>query len=80
MAKKVLHTGKKSRSRQPDVLAEGRADQGTPSLTLSPPEAQTADTFPIVAVGASAGGLEALEVLFSSMPPEPGLAFVVIQH
>jgi two-component system, chemotaxis family, CheB/CheR fusion protein len=80
MAKKVLHTGKKSRSRQPDVLAEGRTDQGTPSLTLPPPEAQTADTFPIVAVGASAGGLEALEVLFSSMPPEPGLAFVVIQH
>jgi len=34
----------------------------------------------IVGVGASAGGLEALEGLFSSMPVETGLAFVVVQH
>ncbi len=34
----------------------------------------------IVAVGASAGGLDALERLFSSLPPDTGAAFVVIQH
>lgn len=34
----------------------------------------------LVAIGASAGGLEALKVFFSSMPPKPGVAFVVIQH
>jgi two-component system CheB/CheR fusion protein len=50
------------------------------SLTFSPPEAETADTFPIVALGASAGGLEALESFFSNMPAEPGVSFVVIQH
>ena len=33
-----------------------------------------------VAVGASAGGLEAIESFFSHMPPESGLGFVVIQH
>jgi two-component system CheB/CheR fusion protein len=33
-----------------------------------------------VALGASAGGLEALESFFSNMPSEPGLSFVVIQH
>ena len=36
--------------------------------------------FPIVGIGASAGGLEALEVFFKSMPRNPGMAFVVIQH
>ena len=36
--------------------------------------------FPIVALGASAGGLEALRVFFDNMPPDSGMAFVVIQH
>src|SRR5262247_224923 len=36
--------------------------------------------FPIVGVGASAGGVEALEYLFKAMPPEPGMAFVIITH
>ncbi|MBN2656168.1 MAG: PAS domain-containing protein [Spirochaetales bacterium] len=36
--------------------------------------------FPIVGIGASAGGLEALEDFFRNMPSEPGAAFVVIQH
>jgi len=31
-------------------------------------------------VGASAGGLEALEQFFKSMPPDNGMAFIVIQH
>jgi len=34
----------------------------------------------IVGIGASAGGLEALESLFRTLPNESGLAFVVIQH
>ena len=36
--------------------------------------------FHIVGIGASAGGLEALEVLFSALPSDTGAAFVVIQH
>jgi two-component system CheB/CheR fusion protein len=36
--------------------------------------------FPIVGVGASAGGVEALGYLFKAMPPEPGMAFVVVTH
>lgn len=35
---------------------------------------------PVVGVGASAGGLEALEEFFQEMPIDCGLAFVVIQH
>jgi two-component system CheB/CheR fusion protein len=36
--------------------------------------------FPIVGVGASAGGIEALQGLFEGMPREPGLAFIVVTH
>jgi two-component system CheB/CheR fusion protein len=34
----------------------------------------------IVAIGASAGGLEPFEAFFDAMPIESGLAFVIIQH
>ena len=36
--------------------------------------------FPIVGVGASAGGVEALEGFFQGIPPKPGLAFIVVTH
>ncbi|MCK9423683.1 MAG: PAS domain-containing protein [Bacteroidales bacterium] len=36
--------------------------------------------FPIVGIGASAGGLEALEQFLSYVPENSGMAFVVIQH
>ncbi|MEP6685958.1 MAG: chemotaxis protein CheB, partial [Verrucomicrobiota bacterium] len=34
----------------------------------------------VVGLGASAGGLEALESFFDAMPSDSGMAFVVIQH
>ena len=36
--------------------------------------------FPIVGIGASAGGLEALEQFLGNVPEKSGMAFVVIQH
>jgi two-component system CheB/CheR fusion protein len=36
--------------------------------------------FPVVAVGASAGGLEALEEFFKNVPPQSGIGFVVVMH
>jgi two-component system CheB/CheR fusion protein len=36
--------------------------------------------FPIVGIGASAGGLEALEQFLRHVPQETGMAFVIIQH
>jgi two-component system CheB/CheR fusion protein len=36
--------------------------------------------FPVVGIGASAGGLSALTQLLAALPPRPGLALVVIQH
>jgi two-component system, chemotaxis family, CheB/CheR fusion protein len=38
------------------------------------------DKFPIVGIGASAGGLEALEGLFRAMPADTGLCFVLVTH
>ena len=37
-------------------------------------------TFPVVGIGASAGGLESLERFFRAVPRHTGMAFVVIQH
>jgi two-component system CheB/CheR fusion protein len=36
--------------------------------------------FPIIGVGASAGGIEALEGLLRGMPRDPGLALVIVTH
>ena len=38
------------------------------------------DRLPIVGIGASAGGLEALKRFFGAMPPRRGSAFVVVMH
>ena len=48
-----------------------------------PPEAEpTGARFPVVGIGASAGGLAAFEAFFSAMPvgADPGMAFVLVQH
>ena len=37
-------------------------------------------SFPIVGIGASAGGLEAFTQLLDTIPPGLGMAFVLIQH
>ncbi len=41
---------------------------------------KTDDNFPIVGIGASAGGLEAFEKFFANMAPDSGMAFVLVQH
>lgn len=40
------------------------------------------EDFPVVGIGASAGGLAAFEAFFSGMPADtdPGMAFVLVQH
>jgi two-component system CheB/CheR fusion protein len=49
---------------------------------MSDKAAANAFNFPIVGIGASAGGLAAFESFFSGMPTdaEPGMAFVLVQH
>ena len=53
-----------------------------PKPTKSRKPAVAAPGFPVVGIGASAGGLAAFEAFFSGMPSdaEPGMAFVLVQH
>lgn len=51
---------------QEDQTVQKESEQGRPSF--------------IVGIGASAGGLEALEQFFDNVPTDTGLAFVVVQH
>ena len=44
------------------------------------PMSSSGATFPIVGIGASAGGLEAVRGLLKELPARTGLAFVLIQH
>jgi two-component system CheB/CheR fusion protein len=51
------------------------------SVAKIPSETTTARIpFAIVGIGASAGGLEAVTAFLRQLPPNPGLAVVVIQH
>src|SRR5260221_1715089 len=50
----------------------------TPSQAASQTPSQT--SFPLVAIGASAGGLEAILSMLEFLPAETGAAFVVLQH
>lgn len=38
------------------------------------------DRFLVVGIGASAGGVEALQSFFAAVPPDPRMAFVVVTH
>jgi len=45
-----------------------------------PEDREASDGLLVVGIGASAGGLKALEAFFSHLPETPGMAFVVIVH
>jgi two-component system, chemotaxis family, CheB/CheR fusion protein len=62
---------------------KNRPDPKQPSskkLLESPPPASKPNLFPIAGIGASAGGLEALEQFLSNVSENSGIAYVVIQH
>nr|WP_315243104.1 chemotaxis protein CheB [uncultured Albidiferax sp.] len=65
----------KAKSNKPPPAAAEKEVE-TPATPHSPP------SFPIVGIGASAGGLAAFEAFFSGMPADtdPGMAFVLVQH
>jgi chemotaxis methyl-accepting protein methylase len=60
-----------------------KATNPVPEETPSPAaEAarESSRSFPIVGIGASAGGLEALELFLANVPEKSGMAFVIVQH
>ena len=54
------------------TMPESFVDDTSPRRTMAP--------FPIVGIGASAGGLEAFTQILHALPPDTGMAFVLIQH
>ena len=78
-------TGVSKNASSPPVAPVGKAvtkaeRQAKGKPTVNPPDADA--SFPIVGIGASAGGLAAFEAFFSGMPVnvDPGMAFVLVQH
>ena len=73
-----MTTGKKGKSKSQAVPAPVDASGIEANTTAS----TSTTSFPIVGIGASAGGLAAFEAFFSGMPPntDPGMAFVLVQH
>src|SRR6266852_1094004 len=59
-----------------------RGPANAKSLTAQQPEPHQSRRalFPIVGVGASAGGLEAFTQLLKALPPRTGMAYVLVQH
>lgn len=47
---------------------------------IRPSKRPASRAFSIIGIGASAGGLEAIEQFLSGVPKESGMAFVVVQH
>ena len=55
-----------------------RKKEGAPST--SEESEDRVKLFPVVGIGASAGGLEAFTQLLHALPPENGMALVYVQH
>lgn len=47
---------------------------------LNPEKEVKKNSFPIVAIGASAGGLEAFSLLLKNLPVDTGMAYIYVQH
>ena len=73
-------------SRSPVPRAARRSHTPLVSTSGSPPsqsggqDVTSSPRFPIVGIGASAGGLEAFTQLLRALPPDTGMAFVFVQH
>ena len=51
-----------------------------PGNALSKQESIASPLFPVVGIGASAGGLEAATQLLKHLPTDTGMGFVLVQH
>jgi chemotaxis response regulator CheB len=68
--KKKSKSGKNYPKKPPDTKSHTRRSVGK-----TPPTSSL-----IVGIGASAGGLDAFKTFFANMPPDSGMAFVLVQH
>ncbi len=79
MDETAFSTKRHTTIKSPPLRRTAKVDKTGVELT-EPAILLTGDSFPVVGIGASAGGLEALEEFFSVVPVDSGMAFVVVQH
>lgn len=72
-----LKASKKQRRTSKAVSPKAKAATTAPAAERVP---SSSEPFPIIGVGASAGGLEAFAELLRHIPMNPGLAFVFVLH
>src|SRR5512138_3946581 len=75
---------RRNRARAPGgtTRGESRQPEGTqpPETSISAGATASDQLFPVVGIGASAGGLAALKRFFAHVPKDSGLAYVVVVH
>ena len=65
---------------KPKAKPGHRNKRASRTVRATPPASPSAGLFPIVGIGTSAGGLEALEHFLGHVPENSGLALVIVQH
>ena len=81
-----MTTGMRSKSKASEPTTAAMAVDTDAVADTAAEVRETVDSsavdFPVVGIGASAGGLKAFEAFFSGMPADqsPGMAFVLVQH
>ena len=70
----------KKRTKGATKAASKKQVAPVPAAPAKPARDGRGQGCPIVGIGASAGGLEALDELFAAMPKNTGMAFVVVTH
>ena len=60
--------------------SEQRKSETGAAVPLPAADESSSPALTIVGIGASAGGLEAFEIFFRHLPPDTGMAFVLVPH
>ncbi|MFW6054501.1 MAG: chemotaxis protein CheB [Thermodesulfobacteriota bacterium] len=73
-------TREKERPNQEQPDSQGKEPSQDAVQKAAKDETKSPKDFPVVGLGASAGGLEALKAFFSQAPLETGMAYIVVMH
>lgn len=61
-------------------MSENQPSEGSSGLQNIEPQSGSGIGFPVVGIGASSGGIQALLRFFENMPRDAGMAFVIVLH
>ncbi|HYK91978.1 MAG TPA: chemotaxis protein CheB [Acidobacteriota bacterium] len=68
------------KKKTPPAKVANESSKGVALKKRAPTRKTVSHPFPIVGIGASAGGLEAFEQFFKHMPPDSAMAFILVPH